>query len=383
MFNRGPFIISLSIGILSVCQSCSHDGDTPAAPDDDSPVASTEEIRLSIGEWNPLTKGSRATLFDNESELTDPGAGGGNFTLSTYVESTGAPYMKSVRVWCRNAPDDWVFLSGDGNVIKYYWPASEALNFFAYMPNIAYNDIDDSYHAKNSYVTIGSYTKADGQTFSCNLPPVITIAETAENGSTAVPDNDIQEFICAYATVLTRESGTAHMHFVHPFALVEFQMKTAPVGLRIDSISIEGIYLTGTCNVKDATTGGNLSDIILWTAPSSGAAQAALTVIIDKNVPNHEDTNLNVPIGKPHVVMPQGLENVSFKINYTFKGVTGEKSTKLLPDGGTDNPTIAKKWEPGKKYTYAFDFGGNDEDVVVDVSVEEWITHNEQEIDVE
>lgn len=380
MFNRRYFIIALSLGILSVCLSCSHDVDTPAAPDDDSPVTSTEEIRLSVGEWNPLTKTSRATLFDNESELTDPGAGGGNFTLSTYVTSTGDPYMKSVRVWCRNAPDDWVFLSGDSNVIRYYWPASEALNFFAYMPDNAYIGIDDSYHAKNSYVTMGSYEIADGQTFSCNLPNTITIAETAEIGSSAVPDNDIQEFICAYATGLTRESGTARMHFVHPFSLVEFQMKTAPVDLFINSISIEGISISGTCNVTEATTDGDISGII-WNDPAPGD-KTTFTVIINKNVPNHEDTNLNVPIGKPHVVMPQKLKDVTLKINYTYRGTAGEKSASIIPVNNIDNATAVTEWEPGKKYTYAFDFGGNDEDVVVYVSVDEWLTHNEQEIDV-
>ncbi len=382
MFNRRYFIIALSLCILSVCLSCSHDVDTPVVPDDDSPVASTEEIRLSVGEWNPLTKTSRATLFDDESELTDPGAGGGNLTLSTYVTSSGTPYMKNVRVWCRNAPDDWVFLSGDGNVIRYYWPASEALDFFAYMPDNAYIGIDDSYHAKNSYVTMGSYSKADGQTFSCNLPKTITIAESAESGSSAVPDNDIQEFICAYATGLTWETGTARMHFVHPFALVEFQMKTAPVDLFINSISIEGISVSGTCNVTGATTGGNLSGIT-WNYsndPATPVVKTTFTIIINKNVPNHEDTNLNVPIGEPHVVIPQELKDVTLKINYTYGGNEGEKSAPIIPVGNT---TAVTEWEPGKKYTYAFDFGGNDEDVVVNVSVEEWITHNEQEIDVE
>jgi len=364
--------------------------DSPVAPDDDTPAPSTEEIRLSIGEWNPVSEATRAMLFDNEQELMDPAEGGGNFTLSTYVTSTGAPYMKGVRVFCRNVPDDWIFLTGDGNVIKYYWPATEALNFFAYMPDTAYKGIDDSYLAKNSYVTMGSYTKADGQTFSCALPPTITIADAVESGSTAVPDNDIQEFICAYSTGLTRETGTAHMHFVHPFSLVEFEMKTAPEGLKINSISIEGIYLSGTCNVKTATTNGDLSGIT-WTAsvPASGTTEnesgtkEKFTVIINKVVPNHEDTNLNVPIGDPHVVMPQALDDVKFIISYTYNDSPGVKSAKLFSDAGAANPDLATKWEPGKKYTYAFDFGGEDDDVVVYVSVDEWITHNEQNVDVE
>ncbi len=373
MYNRRSFIIALSLSILSVGQSCSHDEQPPVAPEDD-------EIKFAVDGWTPLTTASRAVLFDKESDFTDPREGGGNFTLNTYVAGKNYTYIRNARVWCRNAPSDWIFLSGNGDVIKYYWPASDALNFFAYMPDKAYNGTEGNYHSANTYVTIGNYTDTDGQDFSCGLPSTVTIAADAAAG--VVRDSEVQEFICAYATGLTRETGTVHLRFVHPFAIVEYQMKTAPVGLRINSISIDGIYLSGTCHIKSSTAGGNLSGIS-WTAGSGPTT--TFKVIIDKIIPNHVDLNLNVPVGGPHVVMPQGLQNAKFIINYTTpQGITGDKTAYVVQHNGTgDADAAVTNWEPGKKYTYAFDFGGNDEDVLVEVSVNEWIEHKEQNIDVE
>jgi len=363
MYNRKSLTAALGLSVLLGCTSCSNDMQ--------SVIASGDEITLAVGEWKPLTT-SRATLFDEETDFTDPRQGGGNFTVYAYVDGTNEAYIRKAHVWCRNAPGDWVFLSGDGNVFKYYWPASEALNFFAYMPDVTYNGKQDKYHSESTYVTIGNYTDTDGQEFSCTLPPTVTISDDA-GSSTAIPDKEIQEFICAYAAGLTKAGGKVTMHFAHPFATVEFQMKTAPVGLKINSISIEKIHLSGTCSVK-STTGGDNPEAFQWTTAEN---PEIFTVEIDKVVPNHIDTQLNVPIGDPHIVVPQILNDVKITIDYTYNGTTTTKSgTVTAADAVTE-------WKPGKKYTYALDFGNNDEDVLVEVSVENWISHHEQNTDVD
>lgn len=373
MYSRRSFIIALSLGLLSVCSSCSRN--------EELLVASGDEITLAVGEWNPLAV-SRTALFDKSSDLTDPAAGGANFTLSTYVVRTGDAYIKEARVWCRNAPDDWVFLAGDGTVYKCYWPATDALNFFAYMPDEAYNGTDGSYHSGKTYVTLGNYTGTDGQAFTCDLPRTVTIPGATSADTDAVPDSEVQEFICAYATGLTREHGTVTMHFVHPFAAVEFQMKTAPDGLLINSIAIEGIHLSGNCRIGSDTSGSNLDDIVGWSL-TPGNPTATFTVEIDKVVPNHIDTQLNVPIGDPHIVVPQSLKDARITIDYTYNGTTAKRSNYIIPGNDITAAGAVTEWKPGKKYTYALDFGNNDEDVVVGVSVTNWIQHNEQNIDVD
>lgn len=370
MFNRKSYIAALSLAVLSVCPSCSDDENHNLAGTDN-------EISLAIGEWK-LPVASRSALFDENTDFTDPREGGGNFTIYAYVGQTDYAYIRGARVWCRNAPDDWVFLTGSGDVIKYYWPAVEALNFFAYMPDRAYDD-DPDYNPGNTYVTFGDYTYAGGQTFSCNLPSVVTMDGATSASGDAVADSDVREFICAYNTGRTKDTGTVVMQFVHPFSAVVFQMKTAPEYLTINSISIDGICLEGTCYVKSTTTGGDLTGIS-WT-PKDGSAKN-FTVEIDKVLPG-DDINLNVPIGDPHIVMPQALKDVKITIDYTYQGETAKRSAFIIPNNDYTNAAYITKWDPGKIYTYSLDFGGRDEDVVVEASVEEWIAHNEQNVEVE
>lgn len=377
MHNQRAFLAVFCLSVLSGLSSCEHDGQ--------SVVGSGDEITIAVDEWRPLAA-SRAALLENDADFKDPSKGGGNFTLYAHVAGTDNTYIGGARVWFFNDPtvNDWVFLSGSYVPIKYYWPTSGALNFFAYMPDKKYDDGKTAYKPKESCVEIGTYTDADGQSFLCNLHENIRLddvnAGDAPEG--AVADSDQQEFIFAYAANKTREDNPVKLHFVHPFAVLNFQLKQSPANITIKSISIEGIYFTGTCKHKTstdpATLTGGTGSTITWT---TAGVTKNFVLTVNKKVP--VDLNLNAHIGGPYIFMPQNLANtVKIKVTYTNEkdpdNVLSKENSIIV--GGVD------RWEAGKKYNYMLDLGSQPDDVsFISVAVAEWNNNEgyEQEIEVQ
>lgn len=326
-------------------------------PEDKAPALSGEEIAFRLSEWTPMMP-SRAALFDDGGDLLDPAEGGGNFTLYAHVDGSDYTYISGARVWYFDDPQvrRWIFWDGDNTSISYYWPNSGALNFFAFMPDDRYNEYGYSY--KPTGVTIGPYTEATGQTFSCQLP-----AEAEYN-------SEIQEFIYAYEEGLTKENNPVVLHFKHPFATVNFKVAGGSYRLTVDSIKLNNIYLEGTFSTATSK----------WEPAPSPAAPQNFTMNINKRIPNDVNYNTLFDQDEPFLVMPQSLENASITLN-AHRDVDSERvpitKTVALKDVG--NP----EWQPGKQYVYTIKIGDNKEEIYFDVEAYDWVDEGKQDIDVE
>jgi len=346
--------LCISTLIGTSVSSCSEQEET-----DVSPLLSDAEITLSLPEWTPIEQ-SRATLYENESDLFDKTKGGGNFTIYAYVDATDKTYINGVRAWYFNDPDnpdrrEWVMLDDKERPRSYYWPNSEKLNFFAFMPDSKYNG-SEGYTSEDTHVEVLGYSKANGQQFKCELPAI------------AGDDIPTQEFIYAYEAGKTKQYEPLKLKFKHPFAIINFKLKGGSYRMTVKELIFNNIYLNGTFS----TVTGE------WT--HTGERQS-YTAKIDKRIPNQINYNSNLS-KEWCIVMPQDLDEATLTLSAI------RSSDKTNPTETSITETIAfgkgKKWEPGKKYTYIISYGDNNEEIYFNVEVDEdWNIGYVHNIDVE
>ncbi|MEY8685097.1 fimbrillin family protein [Bacteroides sp. AN502(2024)] len=335
------------------------------------PLLSDTEITLSLPEWTPMVQ-SRATLFEEKGDLKNVEKGRGNFTLYAYVDATATKYIDGVRTWYFDDPDDsdnseWMMLDGNERPITYYWPNSEKLNFFAFMP---YNNNDDDM-SKKTHVKVLDYSKENGGQFECALP------------GSASDATEIQEFIYAYESGKTKQgqynSETKQydpltLRFKHPFALINFKLKGGSYRMTVHNIKFSDIHLNGTFSTKPEPNGK-------WKY-TGGAGE--YTALIEKRIPN--DINYNTNLSDWFIVMPQDLNGVRLTLSATRAADKTNLTETAIEKTFTFSNSEGKewKWEAGKKYTYVISYGDNQEEIYFNVEVEEdWKLGYEHNIDVE
>jgi len=365
MYNRGHIISAFFLILSAVFSSCSR-GEFDL-------TESGDEIIIAVEGWKPLT-GSRAALYDNES-LKDPEQGGGNITLHAHVDGTDKTYIGGARVWYFKELTKWTFLDGRGEAIAYYWPNSQKLNFFAFMPDSDY-DGKDGYKSKETYVTVGDYTEEKGQIFSCQLPQRVGFIQDPVPGTEMpefVASTEIQEFIYDYQKGLTKADNPVELKFKHPFAQIEFQLAAGSYRMTVNQIIVNDICLKGTFSTAESLKTENADG---WTPDWS--SRQAFTAEINKRIPN--EINYATPLGDPFLVLPQD-GTVTFTLNATRnpdKEITQEKDFIV-----TSAPQRID-WEPGKKYVYTISAGNNNEEIYFNVNVAgDWSEVWENNIDVE
>ncbi len=322
-------------------------------PEDGVLLLSDEEIAFSLPEWTPMMQ-SRTDFF-KENDLLDPGKGGGNFTLYAHVDGPDNTYIGGARVWYFNDPafQKWIFLNGDEypSPIKYYWPKSDKLNFFAFMPDSRY-DGKDGYQSKPTHVNIGTYSEADGQTFSCDLPESVGY------------DTEIQEFIYAYEEPRTKD--TVKLQFKHPFATVNFKVAAKSYRMTIESFEFSNMHLAG----EFSTATGS------WTPTDDGSR--TYTAVINKRIPN--GVNYATVLGAPFLVMPQKLDNVILTLT-AHRGVDNKEE---IINESVQLKDFTEAWLPGKQYVYIIKVGDNNSEIYFNVEVvDDWTAGGENNIDVE
>lgn len=303
---------------------------------------SDKEIRLQVGDWKPLTE-SRATLYEGEEDIRDGGTvsspkPGGYFTLYGYIDGTDDVYLGGATAYwdSYNNRNEWIFLSGKDE-ITYYWPNSDAVNFFAYMPYKGYSG-----NLKH-YISNFQYSESTGQTFDCALP------ETNDNDA-----NEI-EFIYAYKEEQTKANNPLELEFKHPFAAIYFKLSPESSRMTINSIALADVYLNGTfsCERNEWIPNGN---------------PGTFTATIDKRIPN--DVNYNTIFAGPYLVMPQALSNQVKLVLNAKRAVDGDSNNETTVTAETN---LTNQWEPGKKYIYTLEMGDRNEEIYFNVAVEDWI----------
>jgi len=341
---------------------------------DVSPILSDTEIAFSLSEWAPIET-SRAALFDKEEDkdvFLDKEKGGGNFTLYAYVVDDegnvdeNKAYMKGVRGWYFNNQDNpssnkWMILDDKGQQRIYYWPNSKKLNFFAYMPDSKYNG-SDGYVSKETHVKVRPdlYSKENGMKFECKLPAVAGVDKDGKE------IEETQEFIYAYEARKSKQKEPQLLQFHHPFALINFKLKSGSYRMTINKFTFDKIYLNGTFSTEPVPSGK-------WECTG---APAQYTAEINKRVPN--EVNYNSKLYRPgwFVVMPQDLSGVTLTLDAVRDG-------DAHPISGTFKFNNGEKWEAGKKYIYTISYGDNKEEIYFNVEVEPWTIGYEHNIGVE
>lgn len=355
---------ALCIAALLLSPACSK-------PTDEALPLSDREISLYLAESEPMTQ-SRASLFESGADLKDESKGGGYLTLYAHIDGTDKTYINEAKAWYFDDPrvQRWIFLNSNNAPMKYYWPNSDSLNFFAYMPYKGATKL-----LEQTYVTIGPYSEELGQTFSCDLPAEVSYDPAKDNTP------KVQEFIYAYEEELTKEKKSVVLNFKHPFAAINFKVANDSYRMKIVSISFENIYLTGTFSTarweSDKKSASDQN-----TAWESTGEKKKFTTVINKRIPNDVNYITIFDEDNPFLVMPQKLENVTLRL-VAFRDIAETElleETVVLPD---------QEWKPGRKYIYTISVGDNKSEIYFNVRVEElgeqdeWTAEGENNIDVE
>lgn len=356
----------LSAVLLAACNGSDDVSDLP----DGSGSAKADEIRLNADVWHVM-EGTRATTIDGGT-LTS-----GSFMASSYLENTATAYINPVQV--DYVTDKWVWSDG-----KHYWPATENLDFFAYMPATA-----------PSYITTGPTYSAPGDPgepgvpqaqFTCaNLPMTYDASDTeADQGSS------LQEFVWGITVGQNKagqgESGVT-MKFRHPFARLKFQLAANHPNIQINSITFKNLKTGGTCTLNNTAIADDYYyTTSVWSAltPAEGGSNLVMTlaskdgdnwVTAPVNTFNSNPTDATVPIGGysggAHefvnlLVIPQAFAG-AIEVNASWND-WGD-----TPVEHTVTATIpAITWQPGYSYTYTFNI--TPEDLVVNLTdfTEQW-----------
>ena len=165
---------------------------------------------------------SKAATYDNKAALQTEGS----FVCTAYNATTTTAFIEPTKVIWDSSENKWKFAEDQ------YWKYASALDFFAYMPA-----------TKPTYISSISYGTARQPQFVCNLP--------------SEQPNTVKEFICALATDKTKANSPSgvSMQFKHHFAKLLFKLAPASgSNVKINSVKIDGIKMSGTCTFNGTTS---------------------------------------------------------------------------------------------------------------------------------
>lgn len=308
---------------------------------------------------------TRALLLDNKDDIINQG----EFALNAYLKS-GGEYFTNTWVYYFK-PDDgaarWRFRDqvNPNNLINFYWPNDNKLNFLAYMPRELSNLNESACSVTNL-----TYVASSGVQFTAAMPAVIEDKTEAEREA----ENSKSEFVYATRLDQGKNDGSVKLRFVHPFAAIKFRLQQSHRDLTINYISLHGLNTSGNFSSNEDTyarynNGANPDqDYITVDNWSLTATPGDFKINLSKSVPY--DVNYQSQIGGPYVVIPQqlnsGSKDVKISVNYTWND---ETVTSPQISISTSN---VPSWLPGKIYTYILDLGDNKEEILFIVVLEEW-----------
>ena len=254
---------------------------------------------------------SKAATYDDDAALQAEGS----FVCTAYNATTTTAFIEPTTVSWNPGISKWQFAQDQ------YWPGASGLDFFAYMPAGA---------NKPTYIGEISYAARSAQ-FVCNLP--------------SEQPNTVKEFICALATDKTQANSSSgvSMQFKHHFAKLLFKLDPASgSNVKINSVKIDGIKMSGTCSFDGTTS--------TWIP--SGDDTYVMATAIDGTT--------------PYLVIPNNYREstLTITVNATWtsiSNVTGEKTATIKDVEkiiGADTKYL-KIWEPGYSYLFTLTLSGD------------------------
>ncbi len=295
---------------------------------------------------------TKAMLYHAEPDLRDD-----MFNVQAYLHGTDNRYFNSNMFYSDQSLDvsehKWYF----EGYKKFYWPLTDALDFFAYAPTSIPTSDESPYSIKVNYAI---------------NPPTFTAKLPLNNTETTIHQYNMKEFMCAYVQNKDKSTEVLNLSFTHPFAAIKFRVKQSQRNLRVNYIKIDGIEYSGTFNLLD-----NDSSKPNWTFGQDDA-NGDFNLKIDKTIPT--DVNFGGDLCDYCLVLPQSNDGgKDFSIECYWEGYDKE--------GGNDTRVltgiITNTWEASKLYTYELDLGNSREEILFEVSVEPWKWVYEHEIPIE
>lgn len=240
---------------------------------------------------------------------------------------------------------------------KYYWPATGELSFVALSPSLTNTT---AYDAANGFQITSAWSQGANQDAIVDLmysEPTFN----CEKSSFVNADNDDDDDSGNY------KYNGVDINFKHALSYILFNVKTtadysATTKFRLNTITLSGVYTTGTFNQKAADP---------WTEDTGATG----TYVAFTNTPGLEFGNSEVPAaaaaGKEIILLPQELTAGQQKItvNYQISTDSGTTWIDQVQEVDLKNATVAA-WEMGKKYTYNLSIGMTE--IIFDPAVTSW-----------
>lgn len=326
------------------------------------------EVLTPIGFSTDVAKQTRAVITDGEDyDIAVPFAVysyGYQISGTDKVTGSESTPMKNVKITRQEVPDTdpvtYVWKAASGT---YYWPndADTRLDFYAYSPAVdsgITHDITNGFKVTYTQATTNPYVD-----FMVSEPVTGAYYDNQDGGDESV------------------KGTVVPIKFKHQLTQVVFKVTSTITGVKatINSIVLKNVGTVAdyTENKKKTVDGEEVS--APWdpaTAPGTytilSSAVAAKTSTVDYGSTTVE----TVPVA----LIPQGLEGLTFDIEYSLEG-TGVATETVLKEGVSLKVGALTEWTPNKKVIYNLSIGLKE--ITFAPEVENWDGTVEGNIDIE
>lgn len=284
--QHNPLLLAFILLSAFFTTSCSDDSSSTS----DAPTNDNVEIGFTT---NTTTwyDGTRATTYDNTAAIQAEGS----FKCWAYdAETTTVNTTSNVNgitaTW--NGSSAWTFAE------KHYWPLTDNLDFFAYMPA-----------TPDSYITGPTYTTARQPQFTCDMTETVN-----------------KEFIWALVIDQNKAGQGADgvtLTFKHPFTRIYFKLsESSGIAVRVNSITLSGenFYKTGKCTFDGTNS--------TWSDKGGKSSLGTLAA------------------NTPYLIIPDNYGSQTITVNVSWDE-WNSFSTDLT------SSALTLDWQAGYSYTYS------------------------------
>ena len=241
---------------------------------------------------------------------------------------------------------------------KYYWPATGKLSFVALSPSLTNAT---TYDNANGFQITANWSQGANQNAIVDL--MYSEPEfNCQKASYVNADNDNDDDSGKY------KYNGVDIIFKHALSYIVFEVKTtadysASTEFRLNTITLSGVYTTGTFNQKAADP---------WTEDTSGATGEYVAYTNDSGL-EFGNSAVAAPAAatKEIILLPQALVAGQQKITINYQISTDNGTTWIdqVQEVDIKNATV-EAWEMGKKYTYTLSIGM--QEILLDPAVTAW-----------
>ena len=309
-----------------------------------------------------------------------------NYSNGTYTTwDAGQTYMEEVLVSYNATDKTWAPAS------NYYWPKNGSLTFIGYAPasKASYASVTDKGIVFTDYEVSATPSKQvdllfSERTYNQKVSNMDNTSGDKVTGNTGAVKDDIYEGI--------------HISFKHALSSILFNIKTADdytasTTITLQGITVQGAVTTATFNQNLNDANGAVTTAAAWDTNDNGNGPSEdypVDITVDQEITTtpyypsgitKETAATNGVRATDLILLPQNLDGVSVKINYTINNI-GEGS--LDDDGNTDpsepltqiaelplGTTNVPAWEMGKRYIYNIVIGLDK--ITFEPYVQDWV----------